>query len=616
MNTKRTLCYLALSALLLNCGSGGGGTASTTPTNSGTNSSSAVTTAAATVTQGTITGFGSVIVNGVHYDVSSASISVDDAAKVESELNVGDTVRISAAPIVNGRAQATKLEGESKLRGQITSIDTNASTIVALGQTILISADTLFKDGASLATLAVGNTIRVSGYTNADNQLVATRVDVLSGTEAKDFMLAGVIADLNTTAMTFTLNGTKVDYSKATINDLPNKTISNGLAVRLHGTYVDNIFVASGNIRVSSMELKHSDDANTSTVVGAGGLITNLVSGTSFSLNNTKVLLQSSTSFENGTIDQLSDGLLVKVRGTLDDDKNLIATKITLLFKPKVDEEGLIQAIDLINNKISLNGVAYEITVDTLFYDRGLGKVRLFSMKDLAVGDYIQVRGYKIDATDTSTQRLIATSVIRKNSNEKSSEGFKAEIKGIITATGVDNFTVKGRAITIDSKTQIKNITNIQSFLSGAVGLDVEVKAIVSGTTLIARTIELNNEDDDQEHHQSSSSKRSSSSSSSKASDSSKSSLSNSVTSTSTSSSSSSAADNAITGKSLYESNSLGCVSCHGAKGTVGTKISTTKTSYGGKSLANYISTQMPPGNLGTCNTQCGIDIAAYIKTW
>jgi hypothetical protein len=32
--------------------------------------------------------------------------------------------------------------------------------------------------------------------------------------------------------------------------------------------------------------------------------------------------------------------------------------------------------------------------------------------------------------------------------------------------------------------------------------------------------------------------------------------------------------------------------------------------------LATYITANMPPSNKGACNTQCGKDIAAYIKTW
>src|SRR6187402_1214330 len=111
--------YLAvmLAGSLTACGAGSGTT--TTPTAESLASSiasSASSTAVlqkTTLAQGMVTGFGSVIVNGVHYDVKNADIDVDGDSQVESELGIGQIVRITGSVDADGiHGKAVKLEGE------------------------------------------------------------------------------------------------------------------------------------------------------------------------------------------------------------------------------------------------------------------------------------------------------------------------------------------------------------------------------------------------------------------------------------------------------------------------------------------------------------------------
>lgn len=91
------------------------------------------------------------------------------------------------------------------------------------------------------------------------------------------------------------------------------------------------------------------------------------------------------------------------------------------------------------------------------------------------------------------------------------------------------------------------------------------------------------------------------------------------MSSSSVVSSSAAAVGNAVTGKTLYESSSQGCVGCHNIDGSgliSAWKIDATKTIYGGTTLANYITANMPQGGVGKCDTQCGLDIAAHIQSW
>lgn len=503
---------IAIATALTACGGGGGSSAST-------NTGAASSASATAVAQGMVTGFGSVIVNGVHFDVKSANIDEDGSSKVESELGVGQMVRITGTIDPDGiHGKAIKLSAESQLRGPITSIDLVNGVIVALGQTVLITTDTFYEDGLTAASLKVGDVIKVSSYTDTNGNLVATRIELETGDAAKDLQLTGAITDLNTTAMTFSLNGTTVDYSKATISDLPNKTISNDLMVRVHGTMVNGVFVATGNVHLSQLDLKHDGELDTKINFGVVGQVSNLIAGTSFTLGNTTVTFNSSTVFDGGAAADLSNGLSVKVKGKFDANHNLVASKIKLILNAEVDDEGLVDAIDLTANTFGLNGITFEVTVDTSFIDRSKAKVRLFGLKDLATGDYIEVRGYKVAATATTPEHIVTTRVERKNPSEKGKEGFKTEISGKVESATSDSIMVSGHSVKLTNTTAISGFNNLQAFLAAAVGLKVEIKGVVLNDVFIARVVKVENEQDGEHgdsHHSSSKSSSSASLSSS-----------------------------------------------------------------------------------------------------
>ncbi|WP_331350844.1 DUF5666 domain-containing protein [Cellvibrio sp. UBA7671] len=476
---------LLISLLLAACG-GGGGSASTD--NTGTNNS----VASGEIAQGMVTGFGSVIVNGVHYDVKDAEIVVDGETLVESDLEVGQIVRITGKVGSDGiHGTATKLEGEAQLVGPITSIDLVAGSLVALDQTILVTADTFFDDDLSLELLAVGKVIKVSGQLNTDGVLVATRIDVKNGLANNKFQLSGEIANLDTAAMTFTLNGTLVDYSKATLSPLPDKTLVNGLKVRVIGSFSGDVFVAVGNVHPSCLGFKHHDDFKNHTGITLSGLVSELVTGTSFTLDDTKVLITANTRFDGGSVSDLIDGIQVKVYGALDAEQNLVAKKIKLNYKAKISHKGLVEAIDLTAQTFTVNGILFEVTSDTSFNDRSRNKVRFFDLEDLATGDTLHIRGYKVPATATAPERNIATRVERHNPHAFGDNDWKLEVEGIVEAVGDSSITVAGQIIQVNTLTHLEGFANLEDFFSTALGATIEVKALTMNGVATALKIEL-----------------------------------------------------------------------------------------------------------------------------
>ena len=481
---------LMLSLILAACGGGGGSEKSMDNSNMGTNTPSSVTSGE--IAQGMVTGFGSVIVNGVHYDVKGAEILVDGESLVESDLEVGQIVRITGTVNSDGiHGKATKLESEAQLVGPITGIDLAAGTLIALDQTILITADTFFDDELSLELLTIGQVIKVSGELNSDGVLVATRIDEKKSLANNKFQLSGEIENLDTTALTFTLNGTLIDYSKATLSPLPNKALVNGLKVRVIGSFSGDVFVAVGNVHPSCLGFKHYEDFKHHTGVTLSGLVSELDAGMSFTLDSTKVLITTDTKFEGGNPSDLIDGSQVKVYGELDADQNLVAKKIKLNYKARISHKGLVEAIDLTAKTFTVNGILFEVTSDTSFNDRSRNKVRFFDLEDLATGDTLHVRGYKIAATATTAERNIATRVERHNPHAFGNDDWKLEVEGIIDAVGDGSITVAGQVIQVNALTHFEGFASLDAFFAAALGAHVEVKALTLNGVATALKIEL-----------------------------------------------------------------------------------------------------------------------------
>ena len=184
------LTVLGSALALAGCGGGGGGTTASGGTTAGTGSSAT----------GAITGFGSIIVGGVRFDDSAASVQDDDGASMNSgDLKLGMVVRIKGGKKTDDgtsiRAKADSIEVHSELQGPVDS--KTATSIVVLGQTVKISATTFFEDGLSLATLTVGAVVEVHGFVDpVNNNLTATRIE--SKANAKVFKLQGTVSALNT----------------------------------------------------------------------------------------------------------------------------------------------------------------------------------------------------------------------------------------------------------------------------------------------------------------------------------------------------------------------------------------------------------------------------------
>lgn len=165
--------------------------------------------------QGPVSGFGSIVVNGVHFDDSSAIVQDDDsnALSAVASLRLGTMVDVQAAAVVSNAASASAIHVHADLIGPVTAaFDAGTGTIEVMGQTVKINASTALDEFASGSVgIAVGRVVAVSSLYDADTGIyVATRIEPDAGVSR--YVLRGVVTTLDTATHTFTVGDQTFAY--------------------------------------------------------------------------------------------------------------------------------------------------------------------------------------------------------------------------------------------------------------------------------------------------------------------------------------------------------------------------------------------------------------------
>jgi Domain of unknown function (DUF5666) len=194
--------------LLVSCGGGVGDQAS----NTGNGGSGVGSGGTGSYTVGPISGLGSIIVNGVRYDVADATVRSDDGTAVPSStLDLGMQVEVSGGGLQPGvagelpTAKATEVRLASALLGPVSAApDAGCACLEVLGQTVS------YTDATNMpADLAVGEVVEVFGHPDLQQRtLVATRVQRVSDAD-RPYKLVGRASgdDVDTSARTLTVHG-------------------------------------------------------------------------------------------------------------------------------------------------------------------------------------------------------------------------------------------------------------------------------------------------------------------------------------------------------------------------------------------------------------------------
>ena len=286
-------------------------------------------------TSGTISGLGSIIVNGIRYNDDNATlISRDDDSPFRGTLKVGMVVSIegssvTAATTTGGTATATasRISCGSEWKGPVSAINIGSSSFQILGMTVDVLTNTEFesevtgRQATQLADLSPGDFVEVHGYVDRTNgHLQASRVEVVAS-DLSACKLSGVTTNFDNSAKSFKLQATPPLTSPITW----------GTDTSIPTGWSNDVFVRvtldATTLHASKISLLTSALAQLGNGEGREaeihGFITSYVSDSNFVVNGLTV---------DGTNARLSPGTLalskrVEIHGTITNGI-LVATKI------------------------------------------------------------------------------------------------------------------------------------------------------------------------------------------------------------------------------------------------------------------------------------------------
>lgn len=315
-------------------------------------------TGTAVTSSGSITEFGSIYVNGVHYQTTSAKlISTDDNktlltnptnAELQARIGLGQIVTVKGTLSDDSNGIANTISFDNELAGAVTSVSVNEASFVILGQTISITPDTIIDDtliealrGSEIPDdikfsdllnsdtldllLPTGTLVVVSGFPS-QNGFEATRIEdathLSGGTLNFESEVKGTVKNL--TANQFELNALTIlyDSSALDIDDFRNSNLEEGMFVEVHGSASSPTLMTASRIEredrlldddfnEGELELEGVVQKITADNTGAGGIVT--INGFDIHVDN---------------IAQFVEGLRIEIKGQLLSDGSVSIHRI------------------------------------------------------------------------------------------------------------------------------------------------------------------------------------------------------------------------------------------------------------------------------------------------
>ncbi|MFJ1256846.1 DUF5666 domain-containing protein [Cupriavidus sp. CuC1] len=366
-----------VTAILVACGGGGGdGAATVTPASTGTTFSAP------------ISGFGSVILNGVRIDDSAATVTLDDdnANGKDADLKLGMVIEVEGERDNGAKTgKASSIAGRSFVQGPISAINVAGNQLTVLGVVVTVTPGTVF-DGANvsgLGSLALNGTVEIHGIPNATGStLKATRVERIPATS--EVRLTGTVQ--GAAAGTFTLNGITVQDPSVSLVNLPNG-VTNGMLVRVKGTLTNPTTIVASKVR----QVRLTPVLTEGRRLELEGVVTKLTSATDFEVNGVKVSVPATAATQGTPV----LGARVEVEGTVVNG-TLVASKVEVKNEAQEQDDahelhGPIASLDKTQQTFTLRNGTIVVKWDSnTVFDNGSLPRRA---DDLVLGLKVQVKG-------------------------------------------------------------------------------------------------------------------------------------------------------------------------------------------------------------------------------
>ncbi len=453
----------AVAGVMQGCNGGGsdGGTVNTSSANGVGSGGSGYAT-------GTVTGFGSVYVDGERIDDRSASSFVENTggSLADADLKLGQRVEVETAQ--QGVAKAIQIM--PAIIGLVQSTDTAALKLVVAGQTVLVNTDadqgpvTVFEGYDTLADVQIGDAVEVHGVpASSGNQIQASRIE--KKPQPLSFVrVSSALSNLNTASKTFNLGSLIIDYATATLVPA-SRELANGQRVVVFGPSVSGDRLSARFIRIA--ELK-----NKGVAAQLGGVVSSYDSANlTFTVNGVKVNGKDAVITPAGQ--SFSNGSYVLLKGSYADNGELVASKIDIRRKAVIVHE------------VTLKGSVADFSSLASFKVRGVkvdasSATRTGCPDPLANGQYVEVEG-SVGRGGITASKLTCT---------EAPEAASIEVRGV--ASSVDA-TARKLVLTSGGKTFDVSWSDSTRFLgitaANLAGAPLKVEGYLQGGVIVARRI-------------------------------------------------------------------------------------------------------------------------------
>jgi hypothetical protein len=418
---------LALAALSA-CGGGGGSNVA-----GGGVGGSGVAVASV----GTVTGFGSVIVNGIAYGTRDAEVFIGNVSKgsgdeaIARHLSTGMVVRVEGVLGADGNSTANRVFFSSDLRGPVESLaelDPFSLQMVILGQNVVLTPFCVYQN-TSAADLSIGMVLEVSGYPDESGRLQATYVNKLADTlpPGGTVEIKGLVEAVDAQALTYTVNSLTVDFSSADLSGLAGGIPRVGQLLEAQGRRpAPNRLIADRVERVEEFGSGAFETADSE------GIITRTGASDEFTIGRYTVRTDEATVYLNLSPRDLNRGTRVIVRGTLS-DRTLLADEVSLPEKLRIESDA--GSVDPTENRLVLAGLE-PITIQASATTRIIGTAAV--LDEIQPNDHVRVLGRR-----SSNGSVFASSL------QVTPSDSTAELAGPVDSVAPPELVVLG--VTIDT---------------------------------------------------------------------------------------------------------------------------------------------------------------------
>jgi len=353
---------------------------------------------------GSVTGFGSVFVNGVEFETSGTVFNIDDSGTgSQADLAVGMIVAVDGTVNADGvTGTASSISFDDQLQGPVSAItavladpDEENRSFTTLGTTVHINRfNTSFDVSGNIKapnfdfdSINDGDHVEISGFFNDAGELVATRVELKATAFSTSNIveLKGTVSGFTDVSAAFTLSnltGINIDASSAAIDDLPNG-LADGVPVEVKGTCSDS---ACSTLKATRVEGQSGfDDADK---ISVEGLITDFVSSSDFKINGISVNA-STAILTPGTL-ALRDGARVEVEGPI--SSNVIRALTVEIRGGDSEVHATVSSVDPVTGNFAVSFTGFNTQPQTIAVTVNTAT----EMEDsVTAGNFVRVRGFE-----------------------------------------------------------------------------------------------------------------------------------------------------------------------------------------------------------------------------